>query len=95
MVFHILHFTFSPHDDMLEACHKVGDKTVIYHIMQHGEQFMVNGWEGVIGKGPKHDVTGSKCLEIGLKKDIYEALDAANAHYNETYYGNLSVSHPG
>lgn len=95
MTFHILHFVFSPHDDMLEARATVGEKTVMYHITQRGEQFQVNGWEGTIGPAPKLDITGSKCFEIGLRKDIYEALDAANAHYNETYYGNLSVSHPG
>lgn len=94
MIFHILTFTFSPHDDMLEARHKVGDKTICYYITQSGDKFHVNGWEGRI-IGSKSDVKDSKCLEIGIHKDIYEALDAANAHYNKTYYGNLSVSNPG
>lgn len=93
MTFHILHFVFSPHDDMLEARAVVGEKTLMYHISQRGEQFYTSSWEGVIDK--KLNVTGNKTFELGLYKDIYEALDAANAHYNKTYYGNLSVSNPG
>jgi hypothetical protein len=63
-----LDFGFLQHDDLLEA--RVEDGNGFYQIGANKAGFLVTAY------------LNSKCLEIGKFPDIYEALDAANQHYN-------------
>lgn len=63
----LLNFKIAPFDGMLEATTDGG----YYNISDYGNTLHVSGW--VNGEG----------FDIGDFPDIYQALRAANAHYNK------------